>query len=99
MKPKKGKLYTIELKWNANPAEISSGIAVWNRSFLLDSPIGQALVVRGLVGRIEYNKDIFIFLEDGVNVIGQRNLKILTSDGVVGYIVPNFDICSMKPVK
>lgn len=95
MKPKKGKLYTIELKWNANPAEISYGMAVWNRrldSFFSDS--GQTLV-----GRIEYNKDIFIFLEDGVNIFGQRNLKILTSDGVVGYIVPKFDICSMKPVK
>lgn len=99
MKPKKGKLYTLELKWNANPAEIISGISVWNRrlvthqhdSFFLDSP--------KKIGQIEANKDIFILLEDGVNAFGQRSLKILTSDGVVGYIVPNFDICSMKPVK
>jgi len=98
MKPKKGKLYTLEVKWS-ELAEIRGELGVWSRrldSLFLDSPknIGQALV-----GRIEYNKDIFIFLEDGVNVFGQRSLKILTSDGVVGYIVPNFDICSMKRVK
>ena len=95
MKPKKGKLYTLELKWNIDPADISSGIAVWHRrldiGFFLDSP--------KMIDKIEYNKDMFIFLEDGMNGFGQKSPKVLTGDGVVGYIVPNYDICSMKRVK
>lgn len=95
MKSKKGKLYTLELKWNIDPADISSGIAVLERrldiGFSLDSP--------KMIDKIEYNKDMFIFLEDGMNGFGEKSPKILTSDGVVGYIVPNYDICSMKRVK
>ena len=95
MKPKKGKLYTLELKWNVWPADISSGIAVWNRR--LD--VGVFLGESQMIGKIEYNKDMFIFLEDGTNGFSQKSPKILTSDGVVGYIVPNYNICSMKRVK
>ena len=94
MKPKKGKLYTLELKWNTDPANIRS-VAVWNRRLDVGDFMDKSLVI----GKIEYNKDMFIFLEDGTNGFSQKSPKILTSDGVVGYIVPNYDICSMKRVK
>lgn len=95
MKPKKGKLYTLELKWNIDPADISSGVPVWNRRLDVDGLFGKSQ----MIGKIEYNKDMFIFLEDGINGFSQESPKILTSDGVVGYIVPNYVICSMKRVK
>lgn len=96
MKPKKGKLYTLELKWNIDPTKADNdGVAVWDRR----SDITFFLLSPKVIGKIEYNKDMFIFLEDGMNGFSQKSPKILTSDGVVGYIVPNYDICSMKRVK
>lgn len=51
MKPKKGKLYTLELKWHVDPVETSSGIAVWDRRLELVNTIKE--VFPGLIYVVE----------------------------------------------
>ena len=96
MKPKKGKLYILQLKWNADPAKAGSAVPLWDRRFdisvfLESSP--------KKIGQVQYNKDIFILLEDELNSFAQWSPKILTSDGIAGYITPDANLCSLKRVK